>query len=128
MPGQSRAHGMLSPGLAPAQPNGQASRAHGIDAALAKVDLSKCPTKPAVFKDGPVTALASYPGSGSTLSRLLIEQATGVLTGSVYKDTTLLNGRPYPYKGEFTEERVWVCRSTPPSRMDHDETNDPWAT
>jgi len=54
-----------------------------------------CPTKTAVFKDVPMTVLASYPGSGSTLSRLLIEQATGVVTGSgVYKDPSLLNAKP----------------------------------
>ena len=34
-------------------------------------------------------SLASYPGSGNTWVRLLIEQATGVFTGSVYVDIGL---------------------------------------
>ena len=44
---------------------------------------------------GPVTALASAPGSGNTWLRYLLQQATGVSTGSVYKDVALLkNGFP----------------------------------
>ncbi len=44
---------------------------------------------------GPVTALASFPGSGNTWLRYLLQQATGLLTGSVYKDYALLkNGFP----------------------------------
>ncbi|XP_065333067.1 WSCD family member AAEL009094-like [Cloeon dipterum] len=44
---------------------------------------------------GPVTALVSFPGSGNTWVRYLIQQATGVYTGSVYKDYGLLkNGFP----------------------------------
>ncbi|KAE8752112.1 hypothetical protein FOCC_FOCC001274 [Frankliniella occidentalis] len=42
-----------------------------------------------------VTALASFPGSGNTWLRYLLQQATGVHTGSVYKDFGLLkNGFP----------------------------------
>ena len=37
----------------------------------------------------PITALVSFPGSGNTWMRYLIEQATGVLTGSVYCDRGL---------------------------------------
>ena len=44
---------------------------------------------------GPTTALASFPGSGNTWLRYLVQQATGYLTGSVYKDYALLkNGFP----------------------------------
>jgi len=44
---------------------------------------------------GPVVALASFPGSGNTWLRYLIQQASGYLTGSVYKDYALLkNGFP----------------------------------
>jgi hypothetical protein len=44
---------------------------------------------------GPVVALASFPGSGNTWVRYLLQQATGILTGSVYKDYALLkNGFP----------------------------------
>lgn len=37
----------------------------------------------------PITALVSFPGSGNTWMRYLIEQATGVFTGSVYCDREL---------------------------------------
>jgi len=46
------------------------------------------------------TALASYPGSGSTIVRLLIEMATGVWTGSIYRDLSLYNGSPHAFRGE----------------------------
>ena len=42
--------------------------------------------------------LYTYPGSGNTWGRLLIEYATGIFTGSVYNDKTLLDALP----GEFT--------------------------
>ncbi|KAB0791171.1 hypothetical protein PPYR_02971 [Photinus pyralis] len=38
----------------------------------------------------PPIALASFPGSGNTWLRYLLQQATGVYTGSVYKDYGLL--------------------------------------
>jgi hypothetical protein len=38
----------------------------------------------------PIVALASFPGSGNTWLRYLLQQATGILTGSVYKDYGLL--------------------------------------
>lgn len=37
----------------------------------------------------PPVALASYPGSGNTWVRYLIEAASGVYTGSIYKDANL---------------------------------------
>ncbi len=42
--------------------------------------------------------LYTFPGSGNTWGRLLIEYATGVYTGSVYNDPKLLG----PLPGEFT--------------------------
>ncbi|XP_044763477.1 WSCD family member AAEL009094 [Coccinella septempunctata] len=43
----------------------------------------------------PLVALASFPGSGNTWVRYLLQQATGILTGSVYRDYSLLkNGFP----------------------------------
>jgi hypothetical protein len=42
--------------------------------------------------------LYTFPGSGNTWGRLLIEHATGVYTGSVYNDKSLLDALP----GEFT--------------------------
>ncbi|XP_076369242.1 WSCD family member CG9164-like [Tachypleus tridentatus] len=44
---------------------------------------------------GPLIALASFPGSGNTWIRYLVQQATGYLTGSIYKDFSLMkNGFP----------------------------------
>lgn len=40
--------------------------------------------------DKTIPALASFPGSGNTWLRYLLQQATGILTGSVYKDYGLL--------------------------------------
>ena len=37
-------------------------------------------------------ALASFPGSANTWLRYLLQQATGILTGSVYDDMELMNG------------------------------------
>ncbi|EEB20243.1 conserved hypothetical protein [Pediculus humanus corporis] len=46
----------------------------------------------------PIIALVSFPGSGNTWVRYLIQQATGIHTGSVYKDFGLLkNGFPGEY-------------------------------
>jgi hypothetical protein len=42
--------------------------------------------------------LYTFPGSGNTWGRLLIEYATGIYSGSVYNDKTLLQALP----GEFT--------------------------
>ena len=39
-----------------------------------------------------LTILTSFPGSGNTWARLLIEDATGFYTGSVYDDGTLYHG------------------------------------
>ncbi|XP_065891886.1 WSCD family member CG9164-like isoform X2 [Dysidea avara] len=42
------------------------------------------------FIDGSrVVALPSYPGSGNTWTRMLLEQTTGIYTGSIYCDTEL---------------------------------------
>ena len=42
-----------------------------------------------------VIALASFPGSGNTWLRYLLQQSTGIITGSIYKDQALLkNGYP----------------------------------
>jgi hypothetical protein len=49
---------------------------------------------------GPVTALASYPGSGNTWMRYLLQQATGIVTGSVYNATHLK-------KSCFPGEGIW---------------------
>ena len=54
---------------------------------LNKVHSQSCSGTPLQFLDppGPITGLWSHPGSGNTWMRYLIEQATGKITGSVYK-------------------------------------------
>ncbi|XP_064099486.1 uncharacterized protein LOC135210552 [Macrobrachium nipponense] len=46
----------------------------------------------------PVCALASYPGSGNTWTRRLLEYASGIFTGSIYSDAQLFM---YGYYGEM---------------------------
>lgn len=45
----------------------------------------------------PLTSLSSYPGSGNTWVRFLIEEYTGYYTGSIYSDKNLFKGG---FKGE----------------------------
>ena len=40
----------------------------------------------------PLTSLSSYPGSGNTWVRYLIEEFTGFYTGSIYSDNSLFHG------------------------------------
>ena len=40
-------------------------------------------------KPGPVVAIVSFPGSGNTWVRYLLQQLTGTLTGSIYDDADL---------------------------------------
>ncbi|CAH1232039.1 WSCD2 [Branchiostoma lanceolatum] len=54
----------------------------------------------------PLVALASYPGSGNTWVRHLIERATGIYTGSYYNDGDLFN------KGFRGERENWLRRNT----------------
>ena len=42
-------------------------------------------------RSGPVVALASFPGSGNSWVRQLLESATGVYTGAVYCDASYIN-------------------------------------
>ena len=48
----------------------------------------------------PPTALVSFPGSGNTWIRFLIEAATGVFTGSVFNDPAIARAG---YKGEVVD-------------------------
>ena len=47
---------------------------------------------------GPLTALASFPGSGNTWVRYLLQHSTGFATGSVYLDNSLRRG-DFPGEG-----------------------------
>ena len=60
------------------------------------------------------TVLASYPGSGSTITRLLIEMTTGVWTGSIYGDESLYTSMPHPFCGEMTTRGVVAIKSHGP--------------
>ena len=40
-------------------------------------------------RQSPIVALVSFQGSGNTWTRYLLEQASGIFTGSIYCDTTL---------------------------------------
>lgn len=68
---------------------------HGLRAPLRKVKIQWC-TELHYFQPPRKTmALVSFPGSGNTWLRYLLQQATGIYTGSIYKDYGLLkNGFP----------------------------------
>lgn len=65
-----------------------------------------------------LTALASFPGSGNTWLRYLLQQATGILTGSIYKDYGLL-------KTGFPAENV--CNSSVLLVKTHEWGGKAWA-
>ncbi|XP_069188326.1 sialate:O-sulfotransferase 1-like isoform X2 [Procambarus clarkii] len=54
----------------------------------------------------PPTALVSYPGSGNTWTRHLLQAATGIFTGSIYQDQQLY------MKGFFGELEPWNAGTT----------------
>ena len=54
----------------------------------------------------PVTALVSFPGSGNTWLRYLLEQATGIYTGSIYCDHSLKALFPGEHVGMSPETRT----------------------
>lgn len=59
-----------------------------------------------------LVALASFPGSGNTWTRHLIELATGYYTGSYYFDTSLYN------KGNKSHAISQSVRSTQSGNVD----------
>ena len=61
--------------------------------------------RPLRFRDstsqrGGVVALASFPGSGNTWLRYLLQQATGIITGSIYDNDNDLAQNVFP--GTYT--------------------------
>uniref|UniRef100_A0A7S1BZB7 Sulfotransferase domain-containing protein n=1 Tax=Corethron hystrix TaxID=216773 RepID=A0A7S1BZB7_9STRA len=58
-----------------------------------------------VFADRPATALASYPGSGNTMTRVLIEALTGVWTGSTHGNPRML-GKQVRSVGNPADDRL----------------------
>lgn len=69
---------------------------------------------------GPLTALASYPGSGNTWLRYLLQQATGIVTGSVYNSAPLKQSA-FPAEGIFNGSvlaiKTHVGRKPPPNPL-----------
>lgn len=61
----------------------------------------------------PPPALVSYPGSGSTLTRLLLEMGTHIYSGSVYGDWSLYNNSGHQFFGEFNTTSVCVVKVRP---------------
>ena len=58
---------------------------------------------------GPRVGIVSFPGSGNTWVRYLLQQMTGILTGSVYEDGDL---RRNGFKGEYHRSgRVLVVKT-----------------
>jgi len=68
------------------------------------------------FKEdsGKKVALASFPGSGSTWSRTLLEQATGVFTGAIYCDRSL---KAEGFVGEYITTRNVIAIKTHSPRV-----------
>ena len=52
-------------------------------------NVSQCKERTFLDRESPIVALVSFPGSGNTWLRYLLEQATGVYTGSLYCDHSL---------------------------------------
>lgn len=63
---------------------------------------------------GKKVALASFPGSGSTWSRTLLEQATGVFTGAIYCDKSL---KAEGFLGEYITTRNVIAIKTHSPRV-----------
>ena len=61
----------------------------------------------------PIRALASFPGSGNTWVRYLIEGATGVYTGSIFNDRSILRA------GHYGEGRDYKDGSTIMQKTHH---------
>ncbi len=59
--------------------------------------MKQCHTRRFLDGKGPLTAIVSFHGSGNTWVRYLIEQVTGIFTGSIYCDPVLRKMFP----GEF---------------------------
>ena len=82
------------------------------------------PTHPSMYHFSadprPPPALVSYPGSGSTLTRLLLEMTTQVYSGSVYGDFSLYNNSGHPFLGEFNTTNVSVVKTHFPVGPTHE--------
>ena len=66
---------------------------------------------------GQLTALASFPGSGNTWVRYLIQQATGYVTGSIYNDGSLKNSKTIALflLSHYRKNLEKICKKNPES-------------
>jgi len=71
------------------------------DAKIAEIKKCERHMRIGMENEFEIMLLASFPGSGNTWARLLIEDGTGVYTGSVYIDKSLGNSG---FLGEFEEK------------------------
>ena len=70
----------------------------------------KCKKRRFLDRSSPLVALASSPGSGNTWLRLLLEQAAGVFTGSIYCDHSLKTHFPGEHIGmSLTENNKHIA-------------------
>ena len=85
--------------------------------------MTWCNGIPGYFRNpGPKVALASYPGSGNTWTRHLLQQLTGVLTGAVYHSQNLkISG--FPAEG-VTDGRVIAVKTHTPYAITSGESVD----
>ncbi|CAH1799606.1 unnamed protein product [Owenia fusiformis] len=81
--------------------DGDKGKGYGIMSPCRPVGLSDDPL--------PITALSSSPGSGNTWTRFLIQQLTGIATGSVYK-ASWMKQAGYPGEG-LTNGSVVVVKT-----------------
>jgi len=73
-----------------------------------QLDNKVCKSK-TFRRSGKLIALASFPGSGNTWTRTLLEQATGIYTGSIYRDESLVNAG---FEGECLISRNVIAVKT----------------
>lgn len=91
-------------------------------------EISICDISRAKEYDGPLkisTTLATYPRSGNSWIRTLIEKGTGYLTSSVYCDTALEE----TFKSECSTTTKWLIKThypVPVSEKNTGETRNTW--
>ncbi|XP_045215816.1 WSCD family member CG9164-like [Mercenaria mercenaria] len=77
-----------------------------------------CPSATFLKTPRPLVALASYPGSGNTWTRELIEVVTGTLTGSIYTDWNFKGSEMCPARG-----KIYIVKTHDPNNrtVSHDK-------
>jgi len=85
------------------------------------VDYDKIPTRfLSKLSDHEKLALVSYPRSGNSFVRKLVESSTGIVTGSDNRPNRTLAASllEYGYRGEaITDNSVWMVKSHYPERL-----------